>query len=229
MKVRDEHKSKLVRLLRERGPTSRPSLARSLGVNLPTISGLTRELIDLGLICESGFEKSDGGRRAARLALRGEHAHAIGLELSLSAIRGVVMDLNGNVVDEHLGTLDVPREKDAILEIVLDVARTLRRRSGERALCGAGVAVAGLADEKTGCSLSLPHVHGWTHVPLVKMIGDATGLPAWIGNDVQASTLAERRYGAGRACNKRCRCVTRRPCPLLSARRARPQQARGRP
>ncbi len=66
MKVRDEHKYRLVQILREQGPASRPQLAHRLGLNLPTISGLTRELIGLGLIAESGYEKSEGGRRAAR-------------------------------------------------------------------------------------------------------------------------------------------------------------------
>ena len=102
MRGRDEHKYRLIRVLREQGPASRPSLARRLGLNLPNISGLTRELIGLGLITESGYEKSEGGRRAARLALRGEHTYVIGVELSLSAIRGVVMDLGGNIADEQL-------------------------------------------------------------------------------------------------------------------------------
>lgn len=199
MANRYENKVRILDLIRELGEVSRPLLAEVLDINLPTISHLTKELLDTRLICGNGFEKSVGGRRAERLILNPQFATALGLELSLTGIRGVLADLGGHILDRHEGGSPVPGTPDEIVGAVLAVAEALLAKApASRKPVGVGLSVAGLTDESGRVSRKFPHRENWSDVPLAQLLERRLGLPALLENDVQAATLAERRHGAAR-------------------------------
>lgn len=197
MANRFENKVRIIDLLRERGLTSRPELADILNINLPTISNLTKELFDERLIRCDGFGESDGGRRAELLGINPGYATAIGLELSLYGIHGVLADLGGNVLDREPGPTVVPTDPEEMVDAVMTVGEALLSRSlSDRRPVGVGLAVAGLADESGRLSRKFPHREAWKDVPLAERLEKRLGLPALLDNDVQAAALAEKRYGA---------------------------------
>lgn len=199
MANRFENKVRILDMIRELGRASRPMLSESLDINLPTISNLTKELIDAKLITGDGFEKSEGGRRAELLILNPSFATVIGLELSLTGVRGVLADLGGNVLDRVEGPETIPQDKDQMVEALLGVAESLKARApAQRKPIGAGLSISGLTDERGRISREFPHRENWKDVPLAQQLEQRLGIPAQLGNDVQAATLAERRHGGAR-------------------------------
>jgi predicted NBD/HSP70 family sugar kinase len=199
MANRFENKVRIIELLRERGLTSRPELAEILNINLPTISNLTKELFDERLIRCDGFGESDGGRRAELLAINPGYATAIGLELSLYGVHGVLADLGGNVLDREPGPTEVPTEPEEMVDAVMAVGEALLSRSlSDRRPVGVGLGVAGLADESGRVSRRFPHRDDWDDMPLAERLEKRLNLPALLDNDVQAAALAEKRYGTAR-------------------------------
>lgn len=198
MANRFENKVRILDTIRERRKVSRPLLAESLAINLPTISNLTKELLDEGLIHGDGFEKSEGGRRAELLTLNPGFATAIGLEMSLNGIRGIVADLGGRVLHRIEGPREIPRDADGAVKALLAVAEQLAAQGDEqRRPIGVGLSIAGL----TGGGRVLrefPHREAWKDVPLADLVEQRLKLPALLENDVQAATLAERRHGSAR-------------------------------
>lgn len=63
---------------------------------------------------------------------------------------------------------------------------------------GIGISCGGPLDSKTGVVMSPPNLPGWDNIPIVKMVEEATGIPAGLQNDANACALAEWKYGAGR-------------------------------
>ncbi|MBI3828623.1 MAG: ROK family protein [Planctomycetes bacterium] len=199
MANRFENKVRILDMIRELGRASRPMLSESLDINLPTISNLTKELIDAKLITGDGFEKSEGGRRAELLILNPGFATVIGLEMGLTGIRGVLADLGGNVLDRVQGPDEMPAGKDPMVEALLQVAESLKARApAQRKPIGVGLAISGLTDENGRISREFPHREDWKDIPLAQQLEQRLGIPAQIGNDVQAATLAERRHGGAR-------------------------------
>ncbi|MCW8130485.1 MAG: ROK family protein [Planctomycetota bacterium] len=199
MANRFENKVRILDMIRELGRASRPMLSESLDINLPTISNLTKELIDAKLITGDGFEKSEGGRRAELLILNPGFATVIGLEMGLTGIRGVLADLGGNVLDRVQGPDEIALEKDAMVESLLQVAEMLKSRApAQRKPIGVGLGISGLTDENGRISREFPHRELWKDVPLAQLLEQRLGLPAQLGNDVQSATLAERRHGGAR-------------------------------
>ncbi len=63
---------------------------------------------------------------------------------------------------------------------------------------GIGISCGGPLDSRKGIVMSPPNLPGWDNIPIVKLVEDATGIPASLQNDANACALAEWKYGAGR-------------------------------
>lgn len=63
---------------------------------------------------------------------------------------------------------------------------------------GIGISCGGPLDSRKGLVMSPPNLPGWDNIPIVKLVQDATGIPASLQNDANACALAEWKYGAGR-------------------------------
>lgn len=63
---------------------------------------------------------------------------------------------------------------------------------------GIGISCGGPLDSRRGIVMSPPNLPGWDSIPIVKLVEDATGIPAALQNDANACALAEWKYGAGK-------------------------------
>jgi glucokinase len=67
-------------------------------------------------------------------------------------------------------------------------------------VAGIGIGIPGPVDPQSGIIKQCPNLHALDGVNAVEILKQATGLPAFIGNDAFCATLAELRHGAGRGC-----------------------------
>lgn len=82
--------------------------------------------------------------------------------------------------------------KDETIRNIVDAIRELG--SGE----SIGISCGGPLDAKKGLIMSPPNLIGWDNVPIVQILQDAFGVPAYLCNDADACALAEWKYGAGK-------------------------------
>lgn len=61
-----------------------------------------------------------------------------------------------------------------------------------------GISCGGPLDSARGIILSPPNLPGWDEIPIVKLLEDRYGIPAFLQNDANACALVEWRLGAGR-------------------------------
>jgi predicted NBD/HSP70 family sugar kinase len=194
--IRDLNRSAILALIGGRGPISRVEIARQLSLSGGTVTVLTRELVDDGLIQELDKEPSNGGRRAVRLALVGTAAHAIGVKIAPDHMTAVRVNLDGEPTEFWEQPFDAAAP-DAVTTLG-DLLEVLIRRWGDAParLLGIGLGVPGIADGRAGVVES-PLV-GWRSLPLGALLEERLGLPVLIDNDVNTLAVAERLYGRGR-------------------------------
>ncbi|HEX2037252.1 MAG TPA: ROK family protein [Chloroflexota bacterium] len=101
-----EPRVQLLGLLRRLGALTRADLAGRLGVSTAMVGEWIADLAQAGLVEDAGKGASRGGRPPQRVALAGDAAHAVGLDLSGWPVRAVVGDLNGSLRFETLLTAD---------------------------------------------------------------------------------------------------------------------------
>ena len=89
-------------LLGRSGPASRATIARELELSPPTVSQVTRRLIQQGVLQPLEYEPSEGGRPGQLLGLVSTAGRAIGVKLTADHLVLVDVRLDGQVVfDTH--------------------------------------------------------------------------------------------------------------------------------
>ncbi len=78
------------------------------------------------------------------------------------------------------------------------LAQTIRALTKQTKISGVGIGVAGLIDHTLGIVRIPPNLPGWDGVRLKDIVERKTGLPVYVGNDVNACVLGELYFGAGR-------------------------------
>jgi DNA-binding Lrp family transcriptional regulator len=189
------YQRRILKLLRSEGEASRPTLARNLGLSLPTITNIVKQLLEHGIVMEADYKQSTGGRRAALLRLDPDYVHALGLEVSYSYLRGARVNLIGEIVDREEVRNRPPSSKEPELEGVVGVARTLLDRAPDGVVTGVGVGISGIVSHSEGVSVKFPRSENWVNVPLARLLTERLGIPTWLENDVQAAGSQHHRAG----------------------------------
>src|ERR1700743_122154 len=74
-------------------PRSRHELSEATGLSAASVTNVIRELIDEGIVIETGLEESDGGRPRAILAMNREYGYVIGGDIGETRTRVELFDL----------------------------------------------------------------------------------------------------------------------------------------
>jgi predicted NBD/HSP70 family sugar kinase len=189
--------------VRAAGLIPRVQVAKDLGVSPASVTTITSELIESGLI-EEVTSARDGeggrGRPAVALGVRADAHRVAGMKISDREQTAVIVDFAGKLIaDEAIprrpGPMTLPELLQSV-EVLLDRVCTkagLRRRD----LSAVGIGVPGFVDTAEGLVL-WSSVLNDRSVALASEAAVRLGLPVWIDNDANLVALAELWFGAGR-------------------------------
>ncbi|AOZ93469.1 ROK family protein [Paenibacillus crassostreae] len=194
--VKKINKSIVLDTIRRHGPLSRIQVSEKTGLNKATVSNLVLELLANYLVEEIGPGESSGGRKPTMLLFHRSAGHAIGLELSVTHLTGILTDLEDNIVAEYSTRL-TQRDFPSVLDEMHQAIRSLMQKapSSPHGVVGIGVGVPGMVDD-SGTILFAPNL-GWEKIPLKDILEDAFSIPVTIDNEANAGAEGELHYGAG--------------------------------
>jgi predicted NBD/HSP70 family sugar kinase len=189
--------------VRASGLMPRVQVAKELGVSAASVTTITSELIELGLLEEVTVPRETDtgrGRPPVALGVRADAHLVVGMKLSDREHTAVLLDFAGNM----LASEAVSREpaasdpatllaaSDALIDRVTAAAGVPRS-----AISAVGIGVPGFVDSPSG------HVY-WSSVlnvrgfDLARAASQRLGLPVTVDNDANLVALAELWFGAGR-------------------------------
>jgi predicted NBD/HSP70 family sugar kinase len=195
--------------VRAAGLIARVQVAKDLGVSPATITTLTADLIESGLIEEvtaprdGDPTRSEGarGRPAVQLGVRAASHLVAGMKVSDRENTAVIVDFAGNLIADECyphppGAMSLP-ELLATMEALL--ARVCAKAGIDRAALSAiGIGVPGFVDMQNG-EVLWSSILTTRNVPLAAAASAHLGLPVHIDNDANLVALAELWFGAGRS------------------------------
>ena len=183
--------------IRNESPLSRARISERTGLNKATVSSLVAGLIDAGLVSEIGTGESSGGRKPVMLLFNAGAGYAIGIDVGVNYIRGLLTDLAGEPAARR-ETKIARRSPEDVLPILYDVIGGLIAEAppSRYGIVGIGVGVSGIVDDG-GTILFAPNLE-WRDVPLGRMLEERFHMPCVIDNEANAGAAGELRYGAGR-------------------------------
>lgn len=178
-------------------PLSRAQISELTGLNKATVSSLVQDLIDSHLVIESGPGQSSGGRKPVILLFNGTAGYAVGIDLGVNYIRGSLVDLEGNVIDEQQRALKQHDAEFAINQLAECIEMLISKApESPYGIVGIGVGVPGIVDAH-GTILFAPNLK-WRQVELQKLLEERFNMPVTIDNEANAGAQGEQKYGAGR-------------------------------
>ena len=193
--TRDVNRSAVLRMIGIAGPIARTTIAARLGLSPATVTAVTRQLIDQGLVRVASTVPSKGGRPALLLELVAGAATAFGVKIAADHLVGVSVNLEAELL-ERLETEFDATSRDALEELGEILERWLTSTATEAPLLGVGLGVPGVFDRRSG-ELDSPLL-GWRGVRLEQLLRERLRLPVLVDNDVNTLAVWERLYGRGR-------------------------------
>jgi predicted NBD/HSP70 family sugar kinase len=189
--------------IRAAGALPRVQVAKELGVSPASVTAITSELIEAGLIEEIAAHRegdSSRGRPPVALGVRPQAHLVAGIKLSDREHTAVIVDFAGRLLASE--AQPQPPGEHSLEELVaaadtlLDAA-TAKAGVSRRNLSAVGLGVPGFVEAATG------RVH-WSsilrerHADLAGAATERLGLPVHVDNDANLVALAELWFGAGR-------------------------------
>jgi predicted NBD/HSP70 family sugar kinase len=184
----------LMQALRRHPGSSQRELAVLTGLDKATVSAVTSQLVEAGLVARSNANANVRrlGRPAVALAIPRSAGFVLGVRLEPDRIEVVAADLGGQIIDrESRPGSKAPREAMRSLEQA--VAR-LRQRLAPVPLKAVGIGIPALID-RSGHLIFGPNL-GWREVPLPDIAAALLPVPVLIDNDTNAAAIAEREFGS---------------------------------
>jgi predicted NBD/HSP70 family sugar kinase len=196
-RMRRINESGILRLLHEQGPLSRVELAGLLGLDRKTLTNLSRDLLQRGLVEPHNVVRSGRGRPRENLRLRADRLHAVGLHLAERRIVTALINIEGKIVEQHEVEFgDADSQKD-LVRAIRDSLRTVLRQSPPD-LLGVGMAIAGLVHQQERRVVESAHLKALKGVYVDKLLHGLFEGQIHVCTLTHAKLLAERWFGAAR-------------------------------
>lgn len=179
------------------GPIPRHEIARMTGLTGASITRLTRDLGDLGLIVDSVSRDGARGQPARPVSLANTGAFALGVNFSHSFVDIGLINLLGETVAHERVALPEPDPKEIARIACAGLERLrLRARVPFKRIVGVGFSV-------PGDFRSDGHFHAHAYFPLLAgqdlraLFAEAMPIPVIVENDAASAALGERIHGIG--------------------------------
>ena len=179
---------------------SRQELSAATGLSAASVTNVVRELLDEGIVVETGLADSDGGRPWAMLGINPGYGYVIGVDVGETRTRVNLFDTTLTERAKAEYALD-PAEHD-VREVVRQIVAGLEEVLADSGIdpavvLGVGVGVPGIIEQGPE-SVVHCQTYGWNAVPLERLLGEGTSLPLYLENGAKTMGQAELWFGAGR-------------------------------
>ncbi|MBU4312007.1 MAG: ROK family protein [Candidatus Omnitrophica bacterium] len=133
----------------------------------------------------------------------------IGIDLGATRVKIGVVNQAGRILCRR--EVDTPfnvKPAELVSSLVVNIGDILRQAGLKKGqIAGVGIGVPGPVDSEKGIVRYFPNIKGWENVALKSILERRLRLKVSLDNDVNAMTMAEHRFGAGKAA-KNLVCLT---------------------
>lgn len=189
----------VLNLIKANEPVSRQQLTELTGLTSAAMTGIIRELLDLGFVEECGLGTSQGGRKPVTLRFNAGAGRAIGIEITRNETTIAVSDLKNypNILTTHkLDMKDPQKGIPQLVECVQEIRETVER--DEQKVLGIGVAFPGFLNSNEGVIHRAINLGPkWKGFSLKSVMRKEIQLPVFVEINSKAAALAEKWFGEG--------------------------------
>ncbi len=192
------HQARLLRLLRDGGPSSRAELGDRVELSRSKLAVEVDRLLETGLVVADGLAASRGGRRSHNIRLAPE-LRFLGVDIGATSVDVAVTNAEMEILGHLNHPMDVRAGPVSVFGQVLAMVGKLRESGVADGLDGAGVGVPGPVRFPEGVPVAPPIMPGWDGFPVREVLSQELGCPVMVDNDVNLMAMGEMHAGVARS------------------------------
>ncbi len=198
--VKQLNSAVVYRLIDQQGPISRIQIADISQLAPASVTKITRQLMECGLIKEVAQQASTGGRRAISLTTEVEPFHSVAVRLGRDYIQLSLLNLNGVELAKSQSRFVYTSQPELESGIIKHIRQFLKAQTNKvERLIAIGIVLPGLIDSEKGIAEYIPDVNV-NKFTLSDIVKNAFHVECFIGNDIRGTALAEYYFGASQDC-----------------------------
>ncbi|PGS55238.1 ROK family protein [Bacillus sp. AFS041924] len=187
----------LYSLIRKLGPIKVSTLTEMTGYKHTTCVRLLEELVQEGLIYDSGLGVSSGGRRPAMYVINPSAFYLVGVEITNLFTTVLLLDLNLSIIESKKLKMSSESTGDFTLNFVTKSVGELlvQNNISKENLLGIGIGVLDPIDPEKGEMINSESflAGGWEDLNIVHYLEEANQCPIFLNNGTNLAALAEYR------------------------------------
>lgn len=190
LEIKKQNKIRILKYISRKGSTSKSEISTELKLSMPTTLQYVKELMESGLIEETGSYESTGGRKAKALSVVGDLGYVAGVDITANHLTVVLVNTRKEIVAAerfrmcYAGDMEYNR---AVCEKVFSLAE--QKEVPREKLMGVGFSYPGIIDSDQEILLR-SHILGISNVSL-RNWKPLFQIPCSFENDANCAACAE--------------------------------------
>ena len=202
---RENRRYILLNLVHHFGPISRKKLIYLTDYRPASVSELTKELLEEGLLVETGHFSTGHGRKRVLLDINKDRLCAIGIGFSAASVTYIVAQFNGVILQRLETQMPAEMSKQELEDEILRQTKTLIAEFPEKEVVGIGLSeplyhLLSYWNESI-LDLAYTHFNDWIRGALRQRMEQEMHLHVDTFSAVTLPALAEQRFGAAKGVN----------------------------
>lgn len=195
--MRRHHSLLLFNLIRDAQQISRVDLSKITQMSSTSIGKIVKDLIDRGLVIETGQSSGKVGRKPTLLQINPEGAYVIGVDVDLERLALGVVDLNGRIVSKLEKPINLKQNPEWVVDDIVQSIQELSDQfhAGSKNIIGVGVCIPGLVSWPDGNIAMIPQFQ-WKDIKLRELLESKLNHTVYVDNNVKTGLLAEYLFGS---------------------------------
>jgi Transcriptional regulator/sugar kinase len=184
--LKEVNSSLIQQLIYEQGPISKPAIAQTSGLSLPTVNKIVDDLEQEGLILGTGLTEKGAGRKAMLYEANKNAGCLIALYYQRGHLRSRIADITGQTLYEEIFPLDTGSAILALDSVFKAVDTLVFKAPSDVKAIGVGVPGAVMSN---GQLLGIPKIEVWEDFNLAQALADRYDLDICVENDVNLAAV----------------------------------------
>ncbi len=193
--IKKLNRMNVLNILKRQGSVSRQELAAITGLTGPAITGIVKELLQMGFVKETGLGRSQGGRKPMQLEINPEAGYVFGAEVTRHEVSMGMANLTADPVLLQRRAVDMSMPRAGIDNFVRMISSAARMVERKGKLLAVGAAFPGLIDDAGTVKRSVNLGREWDGYPIRDALEERLGVKVFIENNSNAAALGERWFG----------------------------------
>jgi|GEM_PF-441615 Transcriptional regulator/sugar kinase len=185
----------ILNIIRNNGPISRTSIKKIIDFRMATIIDVARELLNEGIILESGDLDIENLKKKKLLCLNENFYYALGIDIQADCIIALLTNLNGKIIKKMQEPIKPGYSKTEILEKIFFVLQNLSDGIESTKILGIGVSNSGILNKEKDNIIFSSQLENWKDVPIKRLIREKYQVPVFVDDSAVLNLMAERWFG----------------------------------